>query len=50
MMEQNTQIIHAVPYNMAFELSVYTKLNDDALQIVSKFYHISNLHIISLLN
>ena len=23
-----------VPYNMAFELSVYTKLNDDMLQIV----------------
>ena len=25
-----------VPYNMAFELSVYTKLNDDALQIVEQ--------------
>ena len=25
-----------VPYNMAFELSIYTKLNDDALQIVEQ--------------
>ena len=25
-----------VPYNMAFELSVYTKLNDDMLQIVEQ--------------
>ena len=25
-----------VPYNMQFELSVYTKLNDDALQIVEQ--------------
>ena len=25
-----------VPYNMSFELSVFTKLNDDMLQIVEQ--------------
>ena len=36
-----------VPYNMTIQLSVMTKLNDDMLRLLNRFYHTSNQRIIS---
>jgi len=35
-----------VPYNIGFELSIYSKLSDDALQILNKYFHFFNHHLI----
>ena len=42
------KVFMPVPYDIGFELAIFCKLNDDALQIVEQIYHTFNLLLISL--
>ena len=43
------KVFMPVPYNIGFELSLLTKINDDALQVVEQILPFFNHHLVSQL-